>query len=321
MTCQPFCRMNTAAPVSLFLICGCCVVSAVCQMQTAAAQTAAAKTLAYVGEMPITAADVDFQLGRAVRAGESLPDLPAAMLNSTVDMIASQRQALAALRKSKQAVSDQGVDTWLEANPPATDQPDAKLTAQQIVTAVCQQASLDERAYRDFVAFRLSWPEYVKKHLTESNVEKHFRRQTARFDGSQFEIEMLSIPMAAGASESRNQAASQLETIRANDDPAANFDGFAKANEGMELLTRRWVRASGDLDPRLVDTILELQDGELSPVLHTATGVHLIHRLASRRGERKLSEVRPEVRAHMLLFMLNHLAEQSREQMPFKAAP
>ncbi len=317
--------LNLAPRLGAVLICGACAAGLLgWQMKPAAAQAAAPQTasvvLAQLGQQPITAAEVDFQLGRVARPGETLPELPAVVVNSTIDLIASQRQALATLRRSGEAVSEKEVDSWLESNSLAMATDEQPLTVERIMAQIRQQYGIEAQAYRDLVAFRLSWPAYIQKHMSDVNVEKHFGRQTARFDGSQFEIEMLSMPVSAGASAARSQAATELSAVRAEqEEQSADFDSLASSQRPFELLSRRWIRGTGDLDPRLIDSILQLQDGEISPPIHTATGVHLIRRLATRGGNRPLAEVKHEVRAHMLLFMLEYLAAQSRQGMPLTA--
>jgi hypothetical protein len=280
--------------------------------------SASAQDLAQLGSGTITLADVDFQLGR--RPGADLPELPPAILNSTIDLIASQRLALASLRNMNVAASDDVVDRWLEANPPPTNNPDYKLSAEEIVSAICKETKMTAETYRSVIAFRLSWPLYLKKLLTDENVEKHFRKQTARFDGTLFEVEIASLAASAGESESRESAEAKLLRIKGQLAPdMSDFGVVAKADREIEYYERRWIRGTGDLDPKLIDTILTMKTGELSAPAHSAAGVHLIHLIDKKSGDRQLSEVRDEVRAHMLIFLLNHLALKSAEAMPLKS--
>lgn len=277
-----------------------------------------AQVLAHLGEEPITQSDVDFQLGR--RPGTQGAALPPALANSTIDLIAAQRRALASLRKMKIAVSRAAVDRWLEQNPPPTNNPEYKLSADEIVTAICKETQLTQDTYRDLIAFRLSWPIYLKKLLTDANVEKHFGKQTARFDGTEFEIEMASIATSAGESEQRQFSESKLAKLKEQLEPEAdNFGDLAKADREIEFFERRWVRGTGDLDPRLLDTIITLQKDDISAPVHSASGVHLIRLIDMKPGNRGLSEARDEVRGHMLIFLLDHLADKSAASLPLKS--
>ncbi|MEZ6138637.1 MAG: peptidyl-prolyl cis-trans isomerase [Pirellulaceae bacterium] len=280
------------------------------------------KILAHVGEQPITFADVDFQLGRQAADGEPLPALPPVVLQNTIHLIGLQRQALAALRKADKAVSLAEVNRWLETNPPPSDAPEVKLKADQIVQAVCNQTGQSPTSYRDLIAFRLSWLEYLKTHLTDANVKKHFENQRERFDGTQFDIEVVSIAVPAGQSAARSKAVAQLAKLKqvAPPENAAWSELTQEVGiEQPEIIERRQVRGTGDVDPLLVDILLKMQPGETSAAAQTATGVHLIRLHGKRAGSRTLVDARDEIRAHMLLFLLEHLASRSRSEMPLKS--
>jgi hypothetical protein len=291
------------------------------------------EVLAYLGSQPITRADVDFQLGRnrSIAADGEIQELPAAVLQSTIDLIAKQRQALQTLRVQKVAVKREEVERWIAEHmqPTATE----RLDASELIRRHAAKAGISEMALREHVAFRLSWQLYLTQHLTEANVAKHFENQRSRFDGTQFRIAFFAIAVPAGASPQREDAAHRLERLRDelveadelwNDPHQVVRSQTLESLQGLQesiLFTSQttWIRGTGDQPPGIVSALLKMKPPEVSPPIDAPTAVYLVKLSEVKSGTRELDEVRGEVRAHMLLFLLEFLANQSQSQMPLRA--
>ncbi len=272
--------------------------------------------LAYLGEQEITRADVDFQLGRS---GDESTKLSLVAEQTTIHLIALQRQALQALRKLGLAVNRDQVDQWIESNA-ATGRDGS--SAAEIIRSISEQFGIGELEYREFIAFRLSWQRYLAKHLNDKNLRRHFENQKARFDGTRFRIELVSIAVPAGESAARTQASERLADLRQKlSEQPENWGQVLEdtATPTWQISRERWVPGSGELDPTLIGALLELAPGEMSDVVDTATGVHLLRLLDREPGDLDLSQVVGEVRADMLVYLLKHLASQSRDQLPLRA--
>ncbi len=264
--------------------------------------TASPDVLAWVGTQPITQADVDRQLGRIADA--RLPALPHAAQQNAVRLIALQRQALQTLRKLKLAADGEEVERWI---------------ASQVDAAAGKLQPSDTDSYRELVAFRLSWKRYLSRHLTEENLARHFKNQQPRFDGTRFKIVRVSASVPAGKSADRDVAAeSMAELARQVIDEPLELAAFQEAarDQGWQVSQESWVRGSGSLEPQLIGGLLKMKQRQVSTPIHTAGGVHLVWLLEREPGDRDLDEVRDEVRAHMLVFLLEHLASQSSQQLP-----
>ena len=288
-----------------------------------------AQVVAKLGEQTITDRDVDFQLGRVFSERTAPPmELPPAVMQAAIHLIAQQRQALQTLRLRKLAVGREDVERWLGEN--GQSKSGEKLTAGEMIREQSSKAGITEANLRDHLAFRLSWKRFLQQQLTETNVAKHFENQPKRFNGTRFKVSIVDIAATAGKSDRREKMAKLLMDLRSRLlSSDLNWKDLATELQESELLNGQadkirvredlWARGTGDLEPTIVTALMKMEPNTYSEPIHSATGVHLVKLLAVEAGSRELSEVRDEVRAHMLLHLLEHLARQSESQLPLIA--
>jgi hypothetical protein len=288
-----------------------------------------ATVVAKLGEQSITDRDVDFQLGRvASESGQPLKELSPAVMQAAIHLLAQQRQALQALRTRKQAIGREDVERWLEANaqPPNGE----KSPAADLIREQSRQAGITESNLRDHWAFRLSWQRFLQQQLTDANVAKHFENQRQRFNGTRFKVSVVDIAAPAGQSQRRDELASELKVqgnlLMSGDlnwqDLAAELSKAEPLQDQADKIRVRedlWARGTGDLEPTIISALMKMEPNTFSEPIHTPTGVHLVKLIEIEPGSKELSEVRDEVRAHMLLHLLDHLARQAESQLPLKA--
>jgi len=288
-----------------------------------------AKVVARLGEQPITDRDVDFQLGRvAADSLEPLPELSPAILQSTIYLLAQQRQALQTLRSRSQAVGREDVERWLDENGQPVN--GKTILPADMLRKQAEKTGVSEANLRDHLAFRLSWQRYLQQQLTEKNVAKHFENQPQRFDGTRFLVSIADVAAPAGKSTRRDDVAELLTGVGNRllsaelswEDAAAELQDseLLKGSAGQfQVRKKLWVRGTGDLEPTIITAVMKLQPHGVSEPIHTPTGVHLVQLDAIEAGERGLEEVRDEVRVHMLIHLLEHLARPSESQLPLRA--
>lgn len=274
------------------------------------------RVLASVGDVLITHADVELSLGRAGVAQADLPAIPERVLMATVDIIASQRRALETLRKSNKVVSDAEFEKWLIENSP----PDLKLTADQALTARAEAARVTKDSYRAFLTFRLSWPNYLQRMVTDQNLEKHFKNQKQRFDGTRFQVEHIWETAPPGSSSRRTAAHERLTAIRQKIlDDQMDFAAAGKelgGDEAEKMAAPQWVSGNGPLMPAIVDRVLETPVGKTSEPFDSSQAVHVVRVTAVEPGRRSFEDAKEDVRKHMLLFLLDFLAKPAAKEMP-----
>lgn len=282
------------------------------------------RVIASVGEHKITQAEVDLALGRTASGRNDLPPVPEPILMASVEIVAQRRQALESLKRAGKRVSDSAIDKWLVENSP----PELKLSATQALTARAEAAGVAPASYRDFLAFRLSWQEYLQTALTEKNIEKHFLNQKSRFDGTRYEVQHVAMPTVPGKSSSRTEAHKQLGELRlkvvANQMTmveaalsllAGDVDAKTKQLVGQEV-GPMWITGNGPLMPKIFDVVLKTPEGKISEPFDSSTAVHIVRVIKIQPGSRPLSEVQDDVRKHMLVFLLDFHASKFADEMP-----
>ncbi len=268
------------------------------------------KVLARTGAQSVLTEDLDYFLGR--NGEEDLGEIPDSTLQNAIHVLALQRQALQTLQSQGLAVPDKAIDLWIRSAKPAETQK----SVEEITVELCRPTGIAAEKLREHIQFRLSWARYLEKHLTEENLQKHFDRQKARFDGTRFKIDLVSIPVPAGRSSQRSAAHERLAKLRSSfpqsEQPAATE---------YDISREKWVSGTGDVHPSIVDSLLECPPGGFSEPIDTATNVHLVRQLERTEGQLPLAKVSADVRAHMLIYLLEHLAQQSEARLPLIAEP
>jgi len=262
--------------------------------------------LAKVGDESITTASINFQLRREPDA----PRLAHAAEQTVVKLIAQQLQALQTLRRLRLGASSKEVDNWIQRQA----QLDRTLLEPDVEAFPHAEEWLKKQ-----VAFRLSWQRYLAKHMSPRNLARHFENQRTRFDGTRFRVQLLSAKTTAGKSDSRKRLRedfaklySQLEN---NDVDWEALPGKIKET-GWALGEEGWVKGTGTLEPDAISAILTLEEPGITKPFTTTSGIHIARLIEIDQGDLKLADVQDEVRAHMLVFMLDHLAKQSEKVMP-----
>ncbi|MCA9130005.1 MAG: peptidyl-prolyl cis-trans isomerase [Planctomycetales bacterium] len=304
--------------------------------------------LAWVGTRPIRQADIHFMLGRrpaipkelaltigitdsessqradvnssnrsARGLGEFAP-LEQSVTESAIALLAKQWQALNTMKVRHLVLDSKTIDAWILAQRFASEEIGADVVSH--TEHLANQWAITPDVYRDLVTFRLSWQAYLGKHLTNENMEKHFKKQPQRFDGTQFKISMISARVPLGQSAQRDATRAALSELRVQSSDTDEVWKQAKTlqNERWMLTDATWVRGYGDVEDAVVTLLMTVEEDSWSEPVDTLTGVHLLRLEEVRAGSSTLQEVQGQVRSHMLVYLLDYLAAQSSEQLPLR---
>jgi parvulin-like peptidyl-prolyl isomerase len=167
----------------------------------------------------------------------------------------------------------------------------------------------DERSYRDHVRRMLSADRAAQAlvdagaAVDDGEVEAFYRANAARFSRPE-QLRLREILIRAPAGAERADARRRVDEVRARLAAGEPFDALAR--QVSDHPTRQWGGehdpvARGQLVPALEAVAFALQPGELSAVVETEAGFHLL-KLESRAPAvlRTLADVREGIREHLL---------------------
>lgn len=292
-------------------------VSSLWLLGTAALSTLAAHSniddrhavVATIGQQDVTVAEVDLLLGRNA---DSDP-LPERTLEISLSILAKQRRALETMRKFNIAATPAAIDRWIETQ--AARQPDNP-PRDNWLSSQAKLAGVSEIALRESIVFRLSWKAYLDQHLSEDTLEKHYNNQPHRFDGSKFSIERISIPVPVGQSQERDDAIKQLSELRQKF--VNESSDVHKINASELVLREETITGNSPVDPEILDFVVKAKPMRWSQPVHSVVGVHLIRVREIEKGNADFTAVKDEVRAQLLVYLLDYLARQSAELLPLR---
>ncbi|GAB5405459.1 MAG: hypothetical protein Aurels2KO_36900 [Aureliella sp.] len=269
------------------------------------------RVVAQIGKQDVTIADVDLLLGRDAASS----DLPKQTLNLSLAILAKQRSALETMRRLKIAVQPDAIDRWIESQ--ASQLPE-RPSNDQWIEQRAMEAGVTESSLRESIAFRLSWKTYLAKHLNEQTLLRHFENQPHRFDGTTFSIERVSIAVPVGQSTSRDSAKKRLSSLLAHLHRGENASDEIELHAPDLTLHRESLTGSSEVDPIIMDFVAKAKLNRWSPPIDSIVGVHLVRVVGTEPGDREFEAVKDEVRANVIVYLLDYLARTSADRLPLK---
>lgn len=169
-----------------------------------------------------------------------------------------------------------------------------------------------EDSLRDQLKRQLSTQAWVAKHIaptvsvSPAEIHKYYKANRARFQvPEQVRIRHILVKVEQGATaEQRAAARAQIEAIlREARLPGTDFGALAKRSSqdaGAERGGDLGYIARGQTAPAFEKAAFALRDGQVSEVVETEYGLHILRREAHRQGQLAEAEVRDGVRAYLM---------------------
>ena len=166
--------------------------------------------------------------------------------------------------------------------------------------------------------WRLSWEKYLKKHLTDEQLEKYFSRHRRQFDGTEMHVAHLLLSSLKQKTSELHKLAKKIKTEiqegKTDWEKAVNDYSTAKSSsdQGGEI---GWVSYDGPMSHEFCQAAMELNVGKISEPVQTIFGVHLIKCLEVRPGKLGPKDAEVALREAATRFLFETLAEKHRQAL------
>ncbi|MFO1094680.1 MAG: peptidylprolyl isomerase [Planctomycetaceae bacterium] len=160
---------------------------------------------------------------------------------------------------------------------------------------------LTEDSLRAHLALPLRWRSFVRNTVTDQELRSYFDARRAELDGTQVHIRQIVISVPAGSEEATWAAAeTKLKEVRQSiTDKKVSFEDAARQHStspsGKQGGDLGWMTYRGRLPAALLQAAFALKPGELSDVIRTPFGMHLVQITERKPGEYSLEDVREQV--------------------------
>lgn len=253
---------------------------------------AASHTVATVDGAEITQAELDGEfLIRRIPA-ERQGDLRALVINDLID----RRLVAAWLDQRKAPLPEPELDSQLALLKRAVE-----AGGQGSLADALAKRGLSEQQLRDQLALPLRWKAHIRRTVTDQQLRDYFESLKIRFDGTQVRVRQIVISIPPDSAESAWAAAdATLQRVRSLiSDGKLKFEDAAREHStspsgklGGDL---GFISYRGRVPPEVAAAAFALEPGELSGVIRSSFGLHLVQVIERKPGEYSLEDVREQV--------------------------
>jgi peptidyl-prolyl cis-trans isomerase C len=237
------------------------------------------KPVAVVNGVNISMADVDAVLKPLLE-------------KTAVEVPADRRKAMQ-MEALTLLMDDVLMQQFLEANAPAVPSAEVNKKLAEVADSLRQQgktlaqfykeSGTNEAQMRKDLTARLQWAAYSGQHVSEADVQKCYQEYKDFFDGTTVKASHIALRLPAGTSEAdKTKARSQLTELRAQllagkvtfADAAKKYSHCPSGRSGGDL--GYIPRLGADIDDNFTRAAFALQVNQISEVVETEFGYHLI---------------------------------------------
>ena len=268
------------------------------------------EVVAKVGQWEITQKRVDRHLKNTIGNRELAAEQLAKARKVALDHLVSRQVVFEFVKKSC-PVPDSEVTSELSILETNLAKVDQKLEDH------LKKTSLSLEELKQEIRWRVSWQTYLNKKITEEATGTYFKRNRRIFDGTEMRVAHLVIDKQDDAKQQTQKAAELQKQIGAGkmswaDAVNANSIATSSKDKAGEI---GWIRYREPMPDVFSNAAFKLDQGQISPPVETAIGIHLIKCLEIKPGKIGAEDVRDELRAHMTRFLFDRIARRHRDDV------
>jgi peptidyl-prolyl cis-trans isomerase C len=167
----------------------------------------------------------------------------------------------------------------------------------------CKDTGQSEARLKGNAAIYLQKTAYLKTHLTDADVKKFYEETRDYFDGTQVRVSHIMVKVAPTATDAeRKDLRDRLTALRQQiladkitfADAAKKYSHSESASSGGDL---GFFQRKGDVEESFAKVAFKLEVGEISDVVATEFGLHLIKMTEKKPGKAaKFEDIKERVR-------------------------
>lgn len=192
----------------------------------------------------------------------------------------------------------------------------------------CRDLNQTPEQLREKIAAIFQWNVYARQHVSDQQIEQYYRENKDLFDQVRVRLSEIMLRVPAQATEGeRTLARDQLTALRAK--LAANQIDFAEAakkhsqgptkDQGGDLEWWPHIKHMELLPDNLLETAFSMQPGQISEVIQTEFGYHLIKVTDRKVGKQsQFDQVKEDARQLCMEEMQRLLLNQLRQKAEIK---
>ena len=273
---------------------------------------------ASVGDDPVEVAEAQRMMDLVFPGKKPAGDVLAVARAQVLEEIVNRRLVVAYARRVGDAPSDEQLAKTKKLL-------QIRLAAQgRKVSDVLKAESITPADLERQVLWRLVWDRYLAKYRTPQRRENWFQDHHRDLDGTELVVSHILLRPAAGAGLTEIEALEkQAETIRAEimsgkiDFPAAakKYSAGPSGKQGGRLGK---IGRQGPMEESFSRAAFQLKVGEISPLVRSSFGVHLIRCDEVLPGTKKLSDLIKPIDQALAKELLEKISQRERQQTPVK---
>lgn len=192
-------------------------------------------------------------------------------------------------------------------------------TRQALVERELARQFLDREKYLpNEQPWEARWARYVADHVTDADTRQRFDAHRRDFDGTQLRVRHI-VSLGAGSAP-REEILRRLRVRIVSGE--IGFEQAAREQSQGPSRDRGgdigWIERRSPMVESFSRAAFALQPGEISEVVTTPFGVHLIQCVEEKPGRLRWEEVQHDIRARMSIELLTKLAKEMEASVPIE---
>ena len=263
---------------------------------------------------PIDVSDLDRELRRVLKKPAITPEDRQRLGRQMVAVMIRRRIALEYLRRTGQSASQQDIDLRVE-------QIRGHLSRSgRLMEQYLKQTQQTASDLRQRIAWDLSWQRFVRKHVTDENLKKHYESHRREFDGTKLRVSHILLPVEEGKVETALQEARRIGEQIARGEltfekAAKQHSSAPSADSGGDI---GWISRQEPMTESFSKAAFALEIGQVSAPVRSPFGLHLIQCTEISPGRREWKEVKGELSEAATRFLFDWVVEQQRPRVELK---